>query len=131
MNAEFKADPFRFAHRPLVAASIMVTGLTAIGILLDASQDIGRLTVSLAILAAAAIMMACSFRLSGKLVNYAFFADRLPYVVFPLASLSVGVLTGAMKLVFMTGLAGNLLLFILNGRDNLRDAVRTYFLIPR
>jgi hypothetical protein len=125
MNAEFIADPFRFAHRPLLAASIVVTGLMAIGILLDASQDIGRLTVSLAILATAAIMMACSFRLSGKLV------DGLPYIVFPLASLSVGVATGAIKFVFLTGLAGSLLLFILNGRDNLRDAVRTYFLIPR
>jgi hypothetical protein len=131
MNAEFIADPFRFAHRPLLAASIVVTGLMAIGILLDASQDIGRLTVSLAILATAAIMMTCSFRLSGKLVHYRFFADGLPYIVFLLASLSVGVATGAIKFVFLTGLAGSLLLFILNGRDNLRDAVRTYFLIPR
>jgi hypothetical protein len=83
MNAEFKADPCHSAHRLLVAASIMVTAFTAIGILLDASQDIGGLTVSRAILAAAAILMACSFRLSG------------------------------------------------NGRDKLRDAARTHFLVPR
>jgi hypothetical protein len=129
MNAEFKAHPFHFTHRLSVAASIMVTGFTATGILLDASQDIGRLTVSLAIFAAAAFLMACSFRLSGKLDRYSFFADGLPFVVFPLTSLSIGVATRAMKFL-MIGLAGILLLFILNGRDNLRDAVRTHFLVP-